>query len=241
MFKNLILFTAVLLIALSAACRQPDPTQINSTQHQNEKPKATGEHSSTNANGSVKTEQHNTSHREPMNTSATDHSGMNHSTMQSAPNAAAQPYDLQFLDTMIAHHEGAVEMAKPAVAKTQNAELKTFASQIVADQTGEIAEMKRWREQWFAGKPSALNMQMAGMMDSMKGMDMTRMNTASGTAFDLEFVNQMTPHHQGAVVMAREALTKAEHAEIKTLANQIINSQEAEIKRMQDWKTKWTK
>jgi uncharacterized protein (DUF305 family) len=170
-----------------------------------------------------------------------NHDSMNHSTMQSAPNAAAQPYDLQFLDTMIAHHEGAVGMAKAAETKTQNADLKSFAAKIVADQMREINEMKRWREQWYAGKPPALNMEMAGMNDSMKGMDMTKMNASSGAAFDSEFVNQMTPHHQGAIVMAREALTKAEHAEIKTLANQIIQAQEAEIKTMQDWKAKWAK
>jgi uncharacterized protein (DUF305 family) len=170
-----------------------------------------------------------------MNHSGMNHNSMNHSAMKSAPNAAAQPYDLQFLDTMIHHHEGAVEMAKPVSAKSANAELKVFAAKIIADQEKEIAQMKQWREQWFAGKPSALNMEMAGMTDSMKGMDMTKMNAASGAAFDLEFVNQMTPHHQGAIVMAREALTKAERPEIKTLANQIIQAQEAEMRQMAKW------
>ena len=41
--------------------------------------------------------------------------------------------------------------------------------------------------------------------------------------------------------MAKEALTKAEHPEIKTLSNQIIKAQEAEIKMMADWKAKWSK
>jgi len=235
MSKNLLTFFAILFIACFAACRQDNPTRIDSTQHQPEQPKTNGEHS-TNANGSVKTEEHNSSHREPVN-----HEEMNHSEMQSAPSAAAQPYDLQFLDTMIAHHEGAIEMAKAAETKTQIAELKSFAAKIVADQQRENNEMKRWRDGWFAGKPSALNMEMAGMKDSMKGMNTTKMNAASGSVFDLEFVNQMIPHHQGAILMAREALTKAEHPEIKTLANQIIKAQEAEIKMMQDWKAKWAK
>ena len=234
------LLIGILSTALFVGC-QPNPTPINSTQHQAEKGIAKDAHTTGNHNGSIKTEAHNTSHREPMNHNGMDHNSTNHSEMKSAPNAAAQPYDLQFLDTMIAHHEGAVEMAKAAEVKTQNAELKTFVAKIAADQAREIAEMEKWREQWFTGKPSAVNMEMAGMMDSMKGMDTTKMNSASGTAFDLEFVNQMTPHHQGAVVMAREALTKAEHPEIKTLANQIIQAQESELKIMQDWKAKWSK
>ncbi|MDQ3042718.1 MAG: DUF305 domain-containing protein [Acidobacteriota bacterium] len=237
MSKKLLLSIGILSAVTFAACTQPDPTIITSTQHANEKPKATNSHSAMNHNGSVRSDAHDNSVKHE----GTDHAGMDHSAMQSAPNAAAQPFDLQFLDTMIAHHEGAVEMAKAAETKTQNAELKSFAAKIVADQTRENSEMKRWREQWFAGKPSALNMEMAGMANSMKGMDMAKMNAASGNSFNVEFINQMTPHHEGAIVMAREALTKAEHAELKTLANQIVQSQEAEIKQMQNWKAQWTK
>ena len=51
----------------------------------------------------------------------------------------------------------------------------------------------------------------------------------------------VTPHHAGAVTMAKEALMKAEHPEIKTLANQIIKAQEAEIKMMNEWKKRWSK
>lgn len=235
MSKKILLTIGILSIAAFAACRQADPTIISSTEHANEKPKATNSHSAANHNGSVQSDAHdNPIKQEAANHAGMNHGAMNHSAMQSAPNAAAQAFDLQFLDTMIAHHAGAVEMAKVAEMKTQNADLKTFAAKIVADQTREIAEMKKWREQWFAGKPSALNMEMAGMADSMKGMDMAKMNQANGTAFDSEFINQMTPHHEGAIVMAREASTKAEHAELKTLANQIIQAQAAEIKQMQN-------
>lgn len=230
MFRKSFYLTAVLCATLFIGC-QPDPTPISSTEHRDEKPKTAGDHSGMNHNGAVKTE-------------GTDHSSMNHSEhseMKSSPDAAAQAYDLQFLDTMIHHHEGAVEMSKAVSAKGENAELKTLAAKIIVDQEKEIAQMKKWRETWFAGKPSAMNMEMAGMKDSMKGMDIAKLNAASGKAFDIEFINQMIPHHEGAVVMAREAATKAEHAELKTLANQIIAAQDAEIKTMQDWKTKWAK
>ena len=43
---------------------------------------------------------------------------MLHSDMQSAPNAATAPYDLQFLDTMTAHHQAAIVMAKSRDAKS---------------------------------------------------------------------------------------------------------------------------
>ena len=164
-------------------------------------------------------------------------SGM--SDMKSSPNAASQPYDLQFLDTMSAHHQSAIDMAKMVGGKTDNAELKAFAAKIIADQNKEITQMKDWRKKWFAGKPAAMNAEMPGMMDSMRGMNMKKMEAAGGKQLDLRFLDMMTKHHQGAITMSKEALDKAEHAEIKTLANQIIKAQEAEIKQMRDWKTAW--
>src|SRR5687768_8317896 len=169
----------------------------------------------------------------PMN-----HDGMNHSEMKSAPDASSAPYDLQFIDTMIAHHQSAIDMANLAATNTNNAELKKFAVQIFDDQTREINQMKDWRAIWFAGAASALNMEMAGMRESMQ-MEMTALNTARDKDFDAEFIRLMIPHHDGAVSMAKEALTKAEHAELKTLANQIIKAQEAEIKMLRDWQAEW--
>jgi len=165
---------------------------------------------------------------------------MNHSDMKSDSNAASAPYDLQFIDTMIHHHQGAVEMAKMIDGKTQNADIIKFGKQIISDQEKEIAQMKEWREKWFAGKPAAKNMEMPGMMDSMK-MDMSKLSAAKDKDFDLMFIEMMIPHHAGAVTMAKEAQTKSEKPEIKTLAGQIIKAQEAEIKMMADWKAKWSK
>ncbi len=165
---------------------------------------------------------------------------MNHSDMKSDANAASAPYDLQFIDTMTAHHQGAVEMAKMVDGRTENADLKKFAAQIIKDQEKEIADMKDWREKWFAGKPAAKNMEMPGMMDSMK-MDMSKLSNSKDKTFDLAFIEMMIPHHAGAVSMAKEALTKSEKPEIKSLAGNIIKAQEAEIKMMNEWKEKWSK
>lgn len=161
--------------------------------------------------------------------------------MKSSPNAANAPYDLQFLDTMTAHHQGAVEMAGPAAAKVQHSEIKTLAANIISSQQKEIAQMKAWRDQWFAGKEPAMNMEMMGMNDSMRGMDMKMLGTLSGNEFDLAFIKQMIPHHEGAVFMAKEALQKSTKPEIKTLAGAIIKAQEAEIKQMKGWQTAWSK
>lgn len=163
------------------------------------------------------------------NTMATNE--MDHSNMLSSPNAANAPYDLQFLDTMVAHHRGAVDMAAPCADRAQHTEIKTLCSNIISSQQKEIDDMKSWRDEWFAGKEPALNMEMAGMTDSMKGMDVKQFGSLSGNAFDLAFIKQMIPHHEGAVIMAKEALQKSTKDEIKTLANAIIKAQEGLFQR----------
>lgn len=177
----------------------------------------------------------------PMNHSSMNSNEMDHSMMQSSPNAASAPYDLQFLDTMIAHHRGAVDMAGPCSTKAQHAEVKTLCANIISSQQKEIADMKAWRDKWFPGAAPAMNMDMMGMNDSMKGMDMKMLGGLGGNDFDLAFIKQMIPHHEGAVVMAKEALQKSTKDEIKTLANAIIKAQEAEITRMKVWQTAWSK
>ena len=233
-----IILTIVLSVAAIAfaACSQTANVNTNQAMNRNA---MTMNGNMMNGNSMAMNSNHSMSSADP-NHGMSDEMGQ----MKSDPNAASAPYDLQFLDTMSAHHSGAVEMAEMALKKSENAELKTFAQKIIDDQKKEIAQMKDWREKWYAGKPAAMNMEMSGMMDSMKmmmGGEMKKMEAASGKDFDIHFLDMMTPHHAGAVMMAKEALTKAEHPEIKTLANQIIKAQEAEIKQMNDWKAKWSK
>lgn len=226
------IITAVLFFtvaAFAAACSQ---TANNSAMNHN------GMNHNAAANSNAMN--HNGMDHSKMDHSQMDHGSMDHSNMKSDANAASAPYDLQFIDTMIAHHQGAVEMAKMIDGKTQNAELIKFGKQIIADQEKEIAQMKEWREKWFAGKPRAMNMEMPGMADSMK-MDMSKLAAAKDKNFDVMFIEMMIPHHDGAVIMSKEALTKSEKPEIKTLAGQIIKAQEAEIKMMNEWKAKWAK
>ena len=177
----------------------------------------------------------------PMNHNGMDHGNMDHSTMASSTNAPSAPYDLQFLDTMIAHHRGAVDMAAPCETEAEHAELKTLCTNIISSQQKEIDQMKSWREKWFSAAAPAINMEMAGMKDSMKGMDMKKLGALAASDFDLEFIKQMIPHHEGAVIMGSEALQKSTKDEIKILSNAIIKAQETEIKQMKEWQAAWSK
>lgn len=151
---------------------------------------------------------------------------------------ATTPYDLQFLDTMSHHHEMAVEMVEAAQGRFGHQELTEAANKIVADQEQEIAQMKAWRDEWYPGAPAALDMSMPGM-DMGMNMDMSHMKHMSGNELDVMFIAMMTPHHQGAVLMAEDALAKAEHPQIKELARAIIEAQTREIEQFRAWRQQW--
>lgn len=77
---------------------------------------------------------------------------------------------------------------------------------------------------------------------SMPGMNHGSMNMSLGPKdenFDLRFLDGMTPHHEGAVVMAEEAFQKSQRPEIKQLAQSIIDAQQKEIAQMKEWRTAW--
>jgi uncharacterized protein (DUF305 family) len=190
---------------------------------------------------------HNTNTNTASNASRVDHNAMghgnaaSHSEMQSSPGAASAPKTLQFLDTMIAHHKGAVDMAMLAESRAEHSELKELAANIIYDQEREIGKMSEWRDRWFAEKPEAVNMEFPGMSHGMARMDLKKLGSLKGNEFDVEFVRQMIPHHEGAIEMAKSIKGTDSYAELKELADDIITAQEAEIKQMREWLAAWNK
>lgn len=61
----------------------------------------------------------------------------------------AESFDIAFIDMMIPHHEGAVVMANQLLEDGENPELQTMARAIIASQTAEIEQMRKWRAQWI--------------------------------------------------------------------------------------------
>lgn len=73
------------------------------------------------------------------------------------------------------------------------------------------------------------------MMQSMSGMK-GKMNDMTMTGdFDLDFANMMMMHHQGAIDMSEVEIAKGTDAQMKTMAQNIITAQQAEIEQMQQF------
>lgn len=67
----------------------------------------------------------------------------------------------------------------------------------------------------------------------------TTKETSEHNSADVEFAQQMIPHHEQALDMAKLARTRAESAEVKKLAADIEAAQDPEIRTMTGWLEEW--
>ena len=141
------------------------------------------------------------------------------------------PFDAMFIDSMIEHHQGAIDMAEMVLQQAEHQELHTLAEGVFAAQSAEIEQMQGWRSEWYKDLPPTGGLPMA-MGDMTIGDD-------ASMPFDQRFLEAMISHHQGAIDMAKMALGEAEHEEIHSLATNIITAQESEIEQMHGWQAEW--
>lgn len=153
--------------------------------------------------------------------------------------------DQHFIVMMIPHHEGAVDMAELALTRAQHPEIKQLAEAIIRDQNREIEQMQTWYQEWYESEVPDMPGRMMGRNSGqrMMGMHSTMMGDletlSNADDFDQEFIRQMIPHHQMAVMMAQMVVDTANQPEIRELAQTIIESQTAEINQMQQWNQEW--
>jgi len=78
--------------------------------------------------------------------------------LKSSPNYSQSSYDIQFLDTMIAHHNQGMELAQIAVGKTQNKEVKSKVQARIDSLQLKISEMHAARYDIQENAPPSINL-----------------------------------------------------------------------------------
>lgn len=150
---------------------------------------------------------------------------------------SGEMYDRTFIANMIIHHQGAVDMAKLALASANRQELKDMANDIISAQENEIAQMTSWQQEW--GYASAgMDDSAMGVMNNMAGMT-TELEGKTGDEFDKAFIEQMIMHHQSAINMAAPGEQNAQRQEVKDLTKAIVSAQTKEIEQMKKWQQEW--
>lgn len=75
-------------------------------------------------------------------------------------------------------------------------------------------------------------------MDIMNNMHQAMSAGVQAKNADVGFAKGMIPHHEGAIAMAKVELQYGKDAEMKALAQKIVDAQQSEIKYMQAWLAK---
>ena len=145
--------------------------------------------------------------------------------------------DRRFIDAMVPHHQGAIEMGEVALKNAEHEEIKELSRNIISTQQSEIEELKSIKKEEFGSSSVPMEMspeQMRGM-----GMMMDPQQLVHSGTFDKAFIDAMIPHHQSAIEMATVANEKSDNLRIKELAEKIVSAQKREIEQMKRWREQW--
>jgi uncharacterized protein (DUF305 family) len=173
-----------------------------------------------------------------------DHSNMDHGSMGMGSGSMARQMvmengrysDERFIDAMVPHHQGAVDMAEVALRNAEHKEIKQLSRNIISTQRAEIAKLKAIKQQEFGTSEAPMEMS----TQEMQMMGMTEPDElANEDPFDKGFIDAMIPHHRSAISMAQVALEESENPKIREIARNIVGAQKREIAQMQQWRGEW--
>jgi uncharacterized protein (DUF305 family) len=135
-------------------------------------------------------------------------------------------YDVHFIDSTLDHHAGVLMMAEQALRESQSVALKDLAQQSMTTTQKEIDWLKAYRAKNHPNAPT--------MKDEMD-MGSMGITTDASKSFDRRYAEAMISHHQGSISMAKEALSKVGHDELKQFAQAMLAVEESEVAQLQQF------
>lgn len=141
--------------------------------------------------------------------------------------------DIDFARMMIMHHEGAIDMANLEIQDGDNTEMKNMAQSVINEQQQEIQQFQLILDGLTIDEVD-VEFQME-QMASMEKMDKTSDTQLITGDKDNDFATLMILHHQAAMENSSAYLHHGSNAQLKDLAQMIIEHQTDEISYLADW------
>jgi uncharacterized protein (DUF305 family) len=142
--------------------------------------------------------------------------------------------DQTYMRHMRTHHEQGIQIALIAAERVADPHLRALARLMAASQAGENRIFEAWWHSWFQEPMSlctaAERAQMSGLLPSGQ---LTVLRNTQPASFDQLFVQLMTEHHAGAVIMADKELRGQGDIRLRIMAHAIRHEQQGEIALMQ--------
>ncbi len=141
---------------------------------------------------------------------------------------------INFIKCMIPHHQAAIEMSENVLSYTTYQPLQQIAKNIIKMQTIEIEQMKEILKNAsrFLNTSKDVNTYMTKYLEITKNMIEKMKNSPRCININLNFVNEMIPHHQGAIHMSENLLKYRIDPRLRIIADSIIKEQSEGIKKL---------
>jgi uncharacterized protein (DUF305 family) len=146
--------------------------------------------------------------------------------------------DVKFAQTMIPHHEQAIEMSDMILAKSGvDREVTKLAQQVKDAQGPEMTTMTGFLTAWnqplipdHSAEADEHHWDAEGMLTPEEMQELT---TADGRTGQQLFLEGMIEHHKGAVAMVQDEIDNGQNPDALRLAQAIKDRQTAEIETME--------
>lgn len=138
------------------------------------------------------------------------------------------PYDLRYIDAMLAHHQESAEIARLAQKRSRDERVKSLAADYLAKSERSLAELQKHRDELYAGQPSHHKRLVGTGAESSP--DMKRLNASDDAAFDQLFLEVLGKRNRKAAKKSEQAATKAAHPAIREHSKRVIIDWLGELK-----------
>ncbi len=143
---------------------------------------------------------------------------------------------LDFIRCMIPHHQAAIYMCENLLEYTEYEPLEKIAKDIIRTQTRGIKQMQEIARttSGFSSSPSDVECYMKRYRQITKNMICKMKNSPRSANINLNFTNEMIPHHEGAVLMCENLLKYCIDPRLKSVAQTIIKEQSEGIEQLEE-------
>jgi uncharacterized protein (DUF305 family) len=133
--------------------------------------------------------------------------------------------DLRYMNAMIAHHRGAMLLAKQA-EQSRRADIQALAAAIQKDEPKLIDELYQWKRDWYRDTRSVRDPAPAKIGSYDEKMD-------------LRFLNALIAHHEAGISMTQEIRQKSSRKEVLDNADAVENFLKTTLVTLKGWRKTW--
>ncbi len=143
---------------------------------------------------------------------------------------------INFIRAMVSHHQAAIYMCQNLLRFTHYESLEEIARNIISNQTKEISEMREVAitTSEYSNSRRDVNLYEKSFFCITKQMICRMRNALRSNDINLNFVDEMIPHHEGAIKMCENLLKYKVDPRLMEISNSIIKVQREGIKKIEE-------